>query len=1007
MKILFLHLSDLHIKQNEHIEIHKIDKLVDALNIVQGFDECIIICSGDLASSGGANDYKQVRFLFGRLFSKIREKLSYKKYLNFLLVPGNHDASFVNVKRTCDDIQQYYEKSEVAQHVNEEIDMLRNFIIYSEQQNGCFRYEKICDKKFVKYGEYMIQINLINTALFSTLKLDDKELHYFPNEKLSLLRKHDKANLAITIMHHSIEWFHWECKQNLEKAIYNNSSILFLGHDHSLSTRDLNVDNSNSIFISAGGEFSNKDIVGKSEFNAIILNTNSNLFDSYAFEWNGNMYMHKKLFKDKSLIINSEELLPNKKFIDSIKEDEKRRISEDFTQYFVFPTLTERKYKDKEKIEISNLDDFINEIKKRKYINIIGGENSGKTALMKISFLYFLKNMTPLFFDLENINGKKINKIVRLAFEDQYSEDPLHYQKYQQLNKSKKVAIIDDFDMIKREKTKSEIIELFKNEFEYIIIGTRNSEEYNLEASVKNEIENRDFSIFVISNFYYKKRYELIKNISKILKPVNDGDIEKIVYTINGFVKHHFQLFDLDPDFIIQFTQFFLINAVDFQNLKNESIFNKIFETNIYNSIILNSEKEMVDETITYLEEIAYYIHFNKKDPLPLTDLQIIIDNYNEKYNEDYSSINIKKLVDVACKAKILKYTNDLALKFCNKNHLAFFVARCLNRKFNIDESFSDIEYVLKNICFGINDNIILFMSYLMSNPRIIMSIYENAESLMNDWEEFDIDKKNIAFLSKINESQKIKAPTNEDKEKIEEIETQLEEYKKKDQQIECKTIYDYDENEIDIFKYKISRALKYTEMISKSLPNLHNILVRENKQKLMDGIYKYPNRILFKLLKPIDKDFEKIVKTIKEFSDFIGARNKKGEVITEVYIETMIHRHALAKILGMYDNFAYLATDKKSISILNQYILDNTNYNIFNLMIAENFGETESFTKKAENIYDKAKDNNIKTMVSLIVRKHLIYGTNIKYNKRQPLVDKFFKTDRKKFLTTPKEKIE
>src|SRR5680860_1803009 len=114
MKILFLHLSDLHIGQSENIEIRKIDKLVDSLNILQGFDECIIICSGDLASRGYENDYKNVRYLFGNLISKIREKFCKGKFLTFLLVPGNHDADFTNAKRTGETIQQYYNENKIC-----------------------------------------------------------------------------------------------------------------------------------------------------------------------------------------------------------------------------------------------------------------------------------------------------------------------------------------------------------------------------------------------------------------------------------------------------------------------------------------------------------------------------------------------------------------------------------------------------------------------------------------------------------------------------------------------------------------------------------------------------------------------------------------------------------------------------------------------------------------------------------------------------------------------------
>lgn len=1001
MRILFLHLSDLHIKQNEYIEIKKIEKLVDSLNIVQDFDECVVICSGDLAYSGEENEYKKVKILFGSLFSTIRTRLKFNKFIRFLLVPGNHDACFRNVDRNGDTIQQYYKENSIAQHIDNEMSMLNNFYNYSEA-NHCFKYNKICNKKIISFENYNIQINLINTALFSTLEPNDKQLHYFPNEQLSVLSKNENVNLTITIMHHSTEWFSWECKRNLERTIYTDSSILFLGHDHDLSTKDLNIDNHKSIFISAGGEFSNKDIIGKSEFNAILLNTETNCIDAYAFEWvneeNHNIYKHNKLFSNKLLLQKSNELVPNIFFVNEIKQDEKRKVSKDFTQYFVFPILT-GKAKDKytDKIEISSLDEFMEKVQDKKYLNIVGGDNSGKTALLKILFLYLIDyKMIPLFLNAENIKGKHLNKVIKYTFQEQYSEDPLQYERFRQLRKDQKIAIIDDFDNIK-DNVKSEFILILKEQFDYIIIGTKNEQEYNIVENVRKEIdEKNDFYVLKISDFYLNKRHDLIKNICRASNCMNDEDIEKIIEAINGFAKHQLELFDFDPDFIIQFTQYFLQSS-DLQNLKNESIFNKIFETNIYNSIIQNADKDFVEETITALEEIAYYIHFNKEDPLSLTDLQRVVEEYNEKYS---LRINPKRVVEVALRAKILKYVDSsFSLRFCNKNHLAFFIARCLNRKLNIDGSFKDIQYVLNNMCFGINDNIILFLSYLTSNPQIIMSIYNVAESLMEEWEEFDIDAGNINYLTNIKAQYKIEAPKNGEKGKILELENKIEEERKKELLIECKSLYDYDETEINSYSNKILRALKYTEMLSKALPNFYNILIKENKEKITDGIYKFPNKILLKLLKPVDDDFDELIKDITSFAESIDAKNEQKKPLRESDILNIFHRLTLSMVLSIYNKFAYLSTDRKSIDILNNYALNNSNYKIFNLMVSENYGATEEFSQKAGDLYNETKDKNIKLMVTRIVKKHLVFTENIKFNKRQQLIDKFFGQEERKTI--------
>jgi len=1001
MRLLLLHLSDLHIQQRQHIDIDRIEKMINALNVFGEFDECMIICTGDLASSGNENEYKKVNFFIGSLISKLKEKVN-NKYINYFFVPGNHDISFNDSNRSSNEVQSFYDNETIDEHLDNEFVLMNNFFKYAER-NGCYRYDKICERRFVHFGDYVIQVNLINTAPFSSLEKDDKLIHYFPSEKLQLLNKHDKADISITLMHHSPEWFQWECKKNLNSAIRRGTSILFVGHDHLLTTLDINIEYSNLI-VSCGGIY-HKDIVSESEFNTILLDTETQCIDSYEFKWNKkeSIFCSKQILKEKNIGKNKE-LIPNADFIRNLKEDEKRKVTKDFTQYYIFPTITGKKddrYSDEKEIE--DLEDFINEIEEKKHVHIIGHENSGKTTLLKALYLYYSNEKVPIFFSIEDLKNKRMDRIIKYAFENQYYEEPVFFEKYKQLDKNYKIAIIDDFDSIKTEKVQKDLINYFKTNFAYIILTTKPYNEFNILDSIKNELTSENlFTEFKIKHFYLKKRQDLIKSVCQITQPMNEEETNVVVNTINNLVRSNFQFFNLDPDFIIQFTQYFL-KDYQVQNTKNEFIFSKIFETNIYNSIIQYSKSHLVDITITALEEIAYYVHFNKKDPLPFKELEEVIDKYNFDYSE---KLNSREIVDVACKARIFKNDMDSnSLSFCNKNYLAFFVAKSLNRKYMIDNSISDIEYIMRNICFGINSTIILFVSYLASNPKIIMAIHRAAESLMRDWDEFNLDVKNISFLSNINETEEITIDK-DDRKKNDDFENRQEEEEEKNKEIvECTNLYDYDEGLVDNLEYRLLRAYKYTDILSKALPSFHNILLKENKMKLLDSIYKYPNKIIYQILKPIDDNFTEYVKEIKQFVDKNNLKNKKGEVYKESDIEVLFLRFGITAILTIYDNFAFNATDKRSISILESYDLSNLNYKIFNLLIAENYGKTEELTRKAENIYDNTKDRNVKRMISLIIRKHLIYNDNIKFSKRQQLVDKFLGKDARKSLLIESKK--
>ncbi len=102
------------------------------------------------------------------------------------------------------DIQEYYESETIDSYIDDEIKALENF--YTESNaNQDLKYSKgLIYKKILNLNGYKIQFNLINTAPFSTLIHDDKELHYFPSNDLHKIKKDKNANLCITMMHHSV-----------------------------------------------------------------------------------------------------------------------------------------------------------------------------------------------------------------------------------------------------------------------------------------------------------------------------------------------------------------------------------------------------------------------------------------------------------------------------------------------------------------------------------------------------------------------------------------------------------------------------------------------------------------------------------------------------------------------------------------------------------------------------------------------------------------------------------
>lgn len=288
MKILFLHISDLHCKKETRISDNvKLEKIVQSVLKYKGqIDEIVIICSGDVTWSGKQDEFIVAKKVFGFLLSQINQRMELGKYIHFFVVPGNHDINITELNRDSTTISKYYKKNTVEKFFFEELKYMNNFFKYSISKK-CFTQNKVCESQLFSLTSdqnYFFQVNLINTAPFSTLRADNKELHYIPDSDLSPLYRDERCNVCITIMHHSTEWFHWDKKEILENIIYRNSDIIFQGHEHLPHNVVITDEEKNEIRIFKGGELSIDNSMA-SQYGIVIFDTENHQIEEYLYTW--------------------------------------------------------------------------------------------------------------------------------------------------------------------------------------------------------------------------------------------------------------------------------------------------------------------------------------------------------------------------------------------------------------------------------------------------------------------------------------------------------------------------------------------------------------------------------------------------------------------------------------------------------------------------------------------------------------------------------------------------
>lgn len=999
MKILFLHLSDAHFRDNTKYSDININAMVNSLAQLDDFDECILVFSGDIAHSGEKNQYKAAGGFISKLIKGIKEKYLSGKIIQTLIVPGNHDNLAANPKRGLEEIKGYYSSSrETESRFYEDLGQLNNFYAFANR-NRCYNKGKVVDVRKLQFGKFIIKVNLINTAPFSLLcnGNEDKGLHYLPQKEINRLGVERQENYTISILHHSPEWFSDGSKQSLYNKLYETSELIFMGHEHFPLSENKTVNGNRKVDISSGVALYGTDT--EQGFNALVLDTKQCTLYGKKFIYNGKIYKPTpNLHNDKVIFRGKNKFTLTAEFKDFLETDVDEREGEKYLDYFVFPSLEAKNINDELKnYSVSSEEKFIELLEMKSKISIEGSSRAGKTILAKYLCRMLSEDYVPLYMNIENFSPKDNRKVIKYVLEEEYG-DEADLDEFFQMDINKRIVIVDGYDLIKKERWQS-FWDEYKDKIGHFILFCGIDWNLNIKEKTVEELSENKMFYLRICPFYYSKREQLIKKICAISSDSGEIEVNEKARKINEDITDQIRYFQLNPDFIHQFVDYYL-SFSKIRTQKETNVFSKVFEANITFRLAKNAGEENVSEVMIALDFIADYIHFNKKYPLSSEDFVNVVDMYNKKYDNQIKPMFV---YDVAKKSNIIRevYGKE-GIEFCDQNLLAYFTAVHLNRTLNEreEEGVKKLKYILDNICFQPNGDIILFLSYITSNVQILTPIMKSLISHMKDWEELNLDEDNVGYLSKIQGRVKPQIPTAKEKTEIKEAKNDMEKEIMENHKKEAESLYSYDESKINSFGNKITKSINYLELVAKILPNFRYILTGEQKREIVSILYTYPNKLLYFMLKDIDENYDKIINEILEGTP----KTRKGKLITKGMIAKKLQDQSIAYILSIYDFIASTSTsNSKTITDLNKIDYfnyeSNINYKIQNIMMEENVGNFHEMSVKAEELYKNTKMDISKQMIALIVRKYFLCHDIVITGEAQHVIDVFFSKDEKQAI--------
>lgn len=979
---LILHLSDIHMHaqcQNVNNEVNLIVSSIYTQLSSEKVDGIIIAITGDLSMSGQKEEFDACSEFVNKIKLSLSKKFNVEKGKTLIVsCPGNHDIKFDKPL-----LRDEYKKMSIEDKTEYYLNSLSDY--YNSSFNFGNKDKWIVSKKSIFYNGFRISFTCLNTTLGSILEKGetDKALHSLPMNCFENMIT-ENTDINFLLMHHSAEWFQyeeWEKLLDYQKTYYD---VILFGHEH--KNRDNHIENNGKVIeeICGGTLFSQNSI-----FNFITIDStkkisfykSSKVNDCYVVEQTGPEYRIKHN--------NNALQIYNNDFLEEINE---YSLVEDASlqDIFVFPTMNYLDAEGKD-VKIDSFDEFVRLILREnsKIVYIDGEDLSGKSELAKSLFLSFMNDYHPLLFSYLDFQSGSIDNCFKRVIGKEYNTSKVSASKYYQFEEGR-IAIFDDFDNFDHEKSQK-IKKILLEKFDIVIIF-KNPNNANLLRNLHDVISDNDHSITLsLLPMLYRKREQLIYNICSVYnKNKTQIEIQKIASVINESISKQLIILNLNPQFVVLCVNSFLKNDIQ---LGNANGFTSVFQSNIVRQLekieVLN--KDDIDEYLYLLQTISYRAHISQEYPISYETISDVIKNYNLEGEGVRPSVSINDFINNLRKCKMLQCSSTDANKytFLSSNYYSYFVAK--NIVSLISDSKMDpivIDKLIKEMCFGVNGDILLYLSYILQSSRIIDTIFAVSKDFFDNFcEEINLNPTNcnVKYLHLKKTKLTLEVPSQKDRDnnlkKREEDENRI--TKKKKESID----YNYTEKDLENSFVKIKQAIKYIELLSRLLPDFTHLNPKAYKE-IIKGLYSYSNKLLYYVLKPYEELFEKDSQILKELY-------KDGDIAEEFADEEKL-KQAIQQIsnnfiLNVYNLVARLSATKKTIFAFDHQCDNNLATNqILNLMIHENVEELENFSNLILAIDKKYDDVLIENYLKKIIRHYCLKNPVTYYGVNQSIINKY-----------------
>lgn len=884
MKILLIHLSDLHLTapEKKNSIISRYDKIV-AASLVDAIDInfCFVIVSGDITYSGMKTEYEVAISFFNKIKKGLSKGLD-SCPIEFLFVPGNHDCDFTENDKLRDLVIKNPDINNIDETiVNKCTDLQQNFRNFAESFSNVKTanyFEKLYKKVDFKIKGDDIQFRLINSAWLSNLHEKQGKL-LFPTQ---LIESDSKSNrnyeLIVTVFHHPYNWFESTNGRSFRSKIESFSDLILTGHEHEGDHYFKERTSGERTEYLEGGVLQDRKKPDYSLFNTITIDVEGELQQLRFHSWQDDKYITESetswiVFQRNRYRLKHEFQLFEKftNFLSDPGVDFSHPAKDEIRleDLFVYPEITSLKLNAKRDLQSSFVRTQITTyvLSKQKVI-FVGSERSGKTTLSKKLF-NDLRNsgFISLYlsgYQIKDYKNEHLDNMEKSAYQEMYVQPS--YDDFKQLPKEKKAIIIDDFQRIRLNSLgRDKILKHFGKKFKIIII--LGSDELRFDELIVNRSSEYIYSQFEfceILPFGHKKRSDLIWNWVQLGRTFTHDLTELLEYsiqlenTISSLLGRN--LVPSYPIFVL-----IILQQLEVQTPLHTTYgsYGYLYEV-LITSALSRSSKYDLDTKYSYLSELAFFLFSGRLQYISMEELG----NWHEEYCELYKvTISSGDILYDFCNIYILR-KEDNTVSFKYPYIYYFFVARYLSDHISENNIKNQIKKMSRKLYNNAIANIMMFLCYLSRDPFILKSVIKSSKALFEGYGECDFIKDTnfiSELITRLPELELADLDSGKHRKKYLEQRDRIEGIRNEADNDDDMIIEEENDNQINDY-LRINSAFKTIQIMGQILRNFPGSLKGDQKQELAHECYSLGLRMCGFLFKSIDESQEDFVTLLARY---------------------------------------------------------------------------------------------------------------------------------------------